>query len=137
DVERTRFNLEATKIRAPADGQVGRSQVEPGTMVSAERPTLLATLTSLDPIGLNFEVDERSYLRYRRLPPELAKAADLIGVSLADERGYNRKATFTGFDDRLDPKTATVQGHAVLPNHDRLLLPGMFARVRVRFGKTS
>jgi RND family efflux transporter MFP subunit len=56
-------------------------------------------------------------------------------MELLDEKSFARTGTLEGFDVRIDPKTGTIRVSGTFPNHDRLLLPGMSARVRVPFGK--
>src|SRR5207244_7543911 len=48
---------------------------------------------------------------------------------------FARQGTLEGFDVHIDPRTGTIRVHGIFPNHDRLLLPGMSAWVRVPFGK--
>jgi RNA polymerase sigma factor (sigma-70 family) len=89
-----------------------------------------------DSIVLTFAVDERSYLQYQRqLQKQQVKGpGSPLHVALLDEDEFSRQGTLKGFDDRINPESGTVQAHASLPNPDRLLLPGMFVRVRIPFG---
>jgi RNA polymerase sigma factor (sigma-70 family) len=89
-----------------------------------------------DSIAVTFAVDERSYLRYQRLlrQHQVKGPGSPLYVGLSDENGFPHQGKLKGFDDRIDPETGTVQAHAILPNPDRLLLPGMFVRVRIPFG---
>lgn len=89
-----------------------------------------------DRIGLTFELDERSYLRYQRLLRQhQVKGPDSpLSVGLADEEGFPQQGTLKGFQDQINPTTGTVRAQGSLPNPDRLLLPGMFVRVRMPFG---
>jgi RNA polymerase sigma factor (sigma-70 family) len=89
-----------------------------------------------DSIAITFAVDERSYLHYRRLMEkhQVKGPGSPLYVGLAGENGFPHKGTLNGFDDRIDPETGTAQAQGSLPNPDRLLLPGMFVRVRVPFG---
>jgi RNA polymerase sigma factor (sigma-70 family) len=87
-------------------------------------------------IELTFTVDERSYLEYQRLlqKGKVKGPGSTIDVCLANEAGFPHKATFKRFDDRIDPTSGTVLVHATLLSPDRLLLEGMFVRVRLPFG---
>src|SRR5207253_11509146 len=137
-VDQAKLNLAATKITAPVDGIIGQAKVDLGNYVFEERGSLLlATITSLDPIRLSFDMDETSFLRYRRLQRagEVKGLGSSIAMRLLDEKGFARKGTLEGFDVRIDPKTGTIRVSGMFPNQDRLLLPGMSAFVRVLFGK--
>jgi multidrug efflux system membrane fusion protein len=138
EFECARLNLEATRVKALAAGRISRPLVDAGNLVSAggDRGTLLATITALDPIGVVFDVDQWSYLRFRRLPPEKrAKEADGLLRIFTGEGTDPQAGKLVGFEDRVDPKTNTVRGHGVFPNPDRLLLPGMGVSVLLAFGK--
>jgi RNA polymerase sigma factor (sigma-70 family) len=89
-----------------------------------------------DSIAVAFGVDEHTYLQYQRLlQKHLVKGpGSPLYIGLADENGFPHRATLKGFDDRIDPNTGIVQAHATLPDPDRLLLPGMFVRVRLPVG---
>jgi len=138
EVERAHLKLASTKVTAPTDGRVGRPRVDPGNQVfNGETATLLTTLTQSDPIGLSFQMDERSYLRYQRLLREhrINGTGSPLSMRLSDEDGFPHVGILDGFDNRVDPDTGTIRVRGIFPNPDRLLLPGMFARVRMPFGK--
>jgi RND family efflux transporter MFP subunit len=128
-----RLNLDFTRVTAPIGGRVSRPLVSAGNLVVADQTTL-ATIVSLDPIYVTFDMDERTLLRLRRLQGE-GQAAGAAGtpvfVGLADEQGYPHKGQFASEDIRVDPGTGTLRCRAVLPNPKGLLLPGLFVRVRL------
>jgi RND family efflux transporter MFP subunit len=137
-MESDKLNLEFTKVRAPMDGRVGRRLVDPGNLVKAD-DSLLATLVSVDPMYVYFNVDEKALLRLRRLAmqgkaktaPEAEMSASL---GLADEDGFPRRGSINWVDNQVDPDTGTVRMRAVFPNPGGTVAPGMFARVRVPIG---
>jgi RND family efflux transporter MFP subunit len=138
DVTRAELDLEAAAVRAPMSGQVGEPQVEPGTLVfrGQDRATLLTTVRTLDPIGLNFCVDESSFLRYRRLLGDRRGKGPggSLRMGMADEDGFPHEGTLESFEDHVDPGTGTVRVRGSFPNPGRLFLPGMMARVRLTVG---
>jgi multidrug efflux system membrane fusion protein len=138
EVERAMLDLESTKITAPLSGRVSRPLVEEGSLVlrGPERATLLTTVTSLNPIGLSFDMDERSFLRYQRLQREnqVKGAGSSLRMQLGDETGFPHEGTLEGFEDRVSPQSGTVRVRGSFANPDKVLLPGMFARVRLTFG---
>jgi RND family efflux transporter MFP subunit len=139
EVARARLDVDATKVTAPMSGQAGRPLVEPGEMVfrGQDRATLLTTITSLDVIGLTFDMDETSFLEYQRLlrDKQFQAAAGPLHMELAGEKNaFPHEGALDGFDNRVNPQTGTVAVRGSFPNPDRLLLPGMTARVRMAFG---
>ena len=69
------LDLEFAKVTAPFAGRMGARLVSLGSLVSGSRggtgqSTLLATVVSLDPIYLNFDMSEADYADYQkaRLP---------------------------------------------------------------------
>jgi multidrug efflux system membrane fusion protein len=138
EVARAKLEVEATRIMAPMSGTVGRPLVEPGTLVfrGQDRATLLTTVTSLDPIGLVFDVDERSFLAYQRLlrDKQVQGAGSPLRMGLAGEDGFPREGTLESFEGHVNPQTGAVGVRGSFPNPGQLLLPGMFARVRMTLG---
>jgi len=63
-VARNQLDLEFTQVRSPIYGLLGRSLVTNGNLVNADA-TILTTVVSIDPIYVDFNVDEHSVLDYR------------------------------------------------------------------------
>lgn len=123
----TALDLEHTTVRAPLAGRVGRASVSRGDAVAAgPGAPPLATLVSVDPVHVYFEVDERIFQRLgaRKDQPE-------VSIGFAHEEGHPHKGRIDFIDNALDPATGTVRVRAVLPNPGRQLSPGMYARVRL------
>ncbi len=134
-----KLNLEYTEIRAPLTGRISNRAVTDGNLISGgtENSTLLTRIVSLDPIHCYFDADEQSLLKYTRLGnsgalADLRKAKLPVHIRLADERnGFPHQGHLDFLDNRLDRKTATIRGRAILPNSDLTLTPGLFAKVRI------
>ena len=58
-------NYGYTHVAAPFDGVVSAHLVSVGELVGASSPTQLATIVALDPIWVNFNVNEQDVLRIR------------------------------------------------------------------------
>ena len=58
-------NYGYTNVTAPFDGVVSAHLVSVGELVGASSPTQLATIVALDPIYVNFNVNEQDVLRIR------------------------------------------------------------------------
>jgi RND family efflux transporter MFP subunit len=138
ELARAELDFESTKITAPMSGQVGRPLVEPGTLVfrGQDRATLLTTVTSVDPIGLTFDILEGSFLNYQRFLREkkVEGAGSRLRLAVVEQEGFPIEGTLESFEDHADPQSGTVRVHGSVPNPDRLLLPGMFARVQMTVG---
>jgi RND family efflux transporter MFP subunit len=138
EVARAKLDLEATKVTAAMSGRVGRPLAEPGTLVfrGPDRATILTTVTALDPIGLTFDMDEQSFLSYRRLlrGNQVKEAGSSLRMGLTGEDGFPHEGSVVSFEDRVSPEFGTVHVHGIFRNADQLLLPGMFARVRMTLG---
>jgi RND family efflux transporter MFP subunit len=141
-IGRVKLDLEYTKIKAPITGKISRAQVDVGNLVNAGGgETLLTTITSVDPMYVYFDVDERSLLRYRqhfRKPtkegepePSVKDLKIPVNVGLEGEEGYPHKGVIDFADNRVNPSTGTIQVRGVLPNSKRILDAGMRARLRV------
>jgi RND family efflux transporter MFP subunit len=137
-VEAAKLNLEFTQVRAPISGRISRPFVTEGNLVQGGvgEATELTTIVSLDPIHAYFETSERAYLKYVRLSrsgkrPSSREVRNPVYMRLADEEGFSRRGHMDFVDNLLDPNTGTMTGRAIFPNPDRLLVPGLFARVRV------
>ncbi len=57
-------SLDFTKVRSPIDGVVGVRQVSIGSLVGQGGPTLLTTVSQLDPVRVRFPVSEQLYLKH-------------------------------------------------------------------------
>lgn len=129
------LNMEFTRIRAPISGYVSAAEVRPGNLVQAGS-SLLTTLVSVDPVYVEFEGDERMYLKYQQMSrngerPSSRDARNPVRVGLADEQGYPHEGEMVFVDNALDPSTGTIRARALLPNKDRVFTPGLFARVQL------
>ncbi len=120
---------------------MSRQLIDPGNMVQADQ-TPLTTIVTLDPIYAYFDIDERTLLELRRLvlarmgklrSAREAKVKVLLG--LADEEGYPHEGMVDFRDNRLDMMTGTLRLRGLFPNPNRLLAPGLFARIRVPIGE--
>ena len=130
-------------MTAPFDGTVTARTVSVGEYVGAtSTPTVLATIVQLDPIYVNFSVDEQEVIRIRArvrergiTPEELRKIP--VRVGLQSEDGYPHTGTLDYAAPNIDPSTGTLAVRAILQNDKRALLPGYFVRVQVPMGEQA
>src|SRR5215510_5287159 len=64
-LEVARINLDYTQIKAPIAGRIGKSQVTPGALVTANQPQPLATIRALDPIYVDLTESSEARLKLR------------------------------------------------------------------------
>jgi RND family efflux transporter MFP subunit len=122
------LDLSYTEIRAPISGRIGRRLVDVGNLVGDGEATLLTTIVQLDPIYLYFsptDADLPNLLSQHRRTP-LAVRAILPG---SGEHPHIGIVDF--INNQVDRETATINMRASLPNPDKVLLPGQFAKVRL------
>jgi multidrug efflux system membrane fusion protein len=135
-VEAARLDLQFTEVRSPIDGRAGRALVTVGNLAQADT-TLLTTVVSLDPMYVYFEADEQTWLDYSAAARrgEHRTTASPVRVGLANESGFPHAGTVDFVDNQVDPRTGTIRARAVVPNEDRSLTPGLFARVQLAGGQ--
>lgn len=137
-VQTANLNVSYTEVRAPVAGRIGAREVTVGNFISggASQATLLATIVSLDPIHCVFDADEQAFLKYARLARTGARRSSRevknpALLALVDEDGYPHAGHMDFVDNRIDPNTGTIRGRAIFPNADGVLIPGLFARIRI------
>lgn len=130
------INLGYCDVNAPRAGLIGAKQVSEGSLVGKGEPTLLATISQLDPIWFYCNVSEVEYLRAEAETRRTGKVIEDLGVSLilADGSMLRDKGNFVFIDRAVDIQTGTLRIRAEFPNPDKLLRPGMFARIKVDLG---
>jgi RND family efflux transporter MFP subunit len=130
------LNYGYTDVVAPFDGVVSAHLVSVGELVGVASPTQLATIVQLDPIYVNFNVNEQDVLRIRAEARRRGLTSkDLeqfpVEVGLQTEAGYPHQGKLDYAAPTLNLSTGTLAVRGVLPNPDRILLPGYYVRVRV------
>ncbi|MAT33563.1 MAG: efflux transporter periplasmic adaptor subunit [Ponticaulis sp.] len=133
-LQRARIDLERTTVRSPISGQIGRSTVTPGALVTANQSQSLARVLQLDPIYVDLTAPSSEVLRWKQEVASgnimTANSGDEteIPVTIQLENGTTYPETGRlGFSEvNVDEAAGTVIVRAVVPNSDGLLLPGMF-----------
>ena len=126
-------DLADTVIYAPMDGQLSVDDVAVGTYVVAGN-TNLVTIGSLDPVYVQFSISETEYLKYmniQSLQTEDSGDSIQVTITLSDGSVYPYYGQIVEADRALADNSGTLTMKALFPNPDGLLLPGMFARVRL------
>jgi membrane fusion protein (multidrug efflux system) len=131
-VTQAQLELGYTTIKAPVTGIIGRLNVDEGNLVGRGEPTLLATMSTYDPIKISATVSEVEYLRFARRANERKTGSPDIPLELvlADGTRYPLQGRTTTLDRTVDAKTGTIVVEALFPNPEKLIKPGQFGRVR-------
>jgi len=132
--ERAEIDLGYTRVVAPEDGLVGKTEVYPGTLVGRGRSTRLTHISQIRTIHVRVAVPEREYLHYVRKVQERGRAAAAklpFELILADGSVLPDKGQLVFWDRNVDPQTGTILLEAAFPNPTGIVRPGQYARVRV------
>lgn len=131
------FDLDHCRIVAPFTGRMGTHLVSVGNLIAGSRTatsptTLLATLVSLDPIYLDFDMSESDFATYSKYRKRLKGPYEQkVEVAVGDDKQHTRSGVFDFLDNVLDRSSGTIRARATVPNSDLFLTPGQFARALV------
>lgn len=136
------INLDYSHVSSPISGQISKSSVTVGALVSAGQTSALATVTQLDPIYVDLTQSSNELTKLKR-----ALASGDLGVDsttqtdveliMEDGSVYPHKGTLQFSEVTVDPSTGSVTLRAKFPNPEKLLLPGMYVRAEVVEGVKS
>jgi membrane fusion protein, multidrug efflux system len=151
-VQQADLNLSYTQIRSPLDGVAGLALVRIGNLVGQDGPTLLTTVSQIDPIRVNFPMSEVDFVKYPGRFKQL-DARDLawakrqfalldagkttetgdpgLEIVLTDGSTYPHRGVIVTTNRQIDPSTGTIQIQALVPNPDGNVRPGQYGRVRI------
>ena len=137
-----RINLDYTRVVSPISGRIGRSNVTPGALVTADQTKPLATVQQLDPIYVDVTQSSADMLRLKhqldngqlKRPEEIEAKVRLI---LEDGTTYPKNGRLQFSEVSVDEQTGTVTLRAVFPNPRQDLLPGMYVRALIQEGVTK
>jgi RND family efflux transporter MFP subunit len=135
-VTQAELNVKYTTIESPITGIISKLAVDTGNLVGRGEPTLLATVSAIDPIFADFALTEADYLRLVKRIPGLGRGEvprnqpATLELILSDGTVFPQKGRPTFVDRAVDQKTGTIQVRAEFPNPQRVLRPGQFGRVR-------
>ncbi|WP_345816739.1 efflux RND transporter periplasmic adaptor subunit (plasmid) [Paraburkholderia sp. PREW-6R] len=136
-VRDARFDLDRCRIYAPFTGRMGTHLVSIGNLISGSRAassptTLLATIVSLDPVYLDFDMSENDYAAFQKTRiAQKGQLADAVNIAPTGDDTFARTGTLNFIDNALDRSSGTIHARATIPNGDFSLTSGGFARVRL------
>lgn len=133
--ELAKLDLTYTQITAPFDGRIDRSLKDPGNLVGSGENTVLAEINQINPIYVYFNISDMDLTRLMKeahwTPGQMRAKAWPVYVGLPNEKDYPHQGSLDFASISLTPTTGTLLLRGVLPNPDRSILPGLYARVHV------
>ncbi len=133
-VQQAQLDLSDTVITSPLDGRIDIQDLSVGSYVQAGT-TILATVSSVDPINVLFSISENEYIQYSKVADaqkdntNFGKDLELV---LSDGSIYPLQGRIDQVNRSLSQETGTLSIKALFDNPQHLLVPGMFARVRAK-----
>jgi membrane fusion protein (multidrug efflux system) len=132
NVSSVQTNLRYSDIYAPFDGIVGISSVKLGAAVSPGQ-TLLNTISSVDPIAVDFAVNETLIPRLNQLLQNKTSDKDsTFTIVLADGSVYPFPGHLALIDRAADPLTGTIKARLFFSNTKNMLRAGANCNVRIK-----
>ncbi|MBW1869253.1 MAG: efflux RND transporter periplasmic adaptor subunit [Deltaproteobacteria bacterium] len=128
-IKQDRLNLGYCTMYSPIDGRIGRTLVNVGNLVGAGgQNTHLATIVQLDPIYVYFSPSVEEVYTILKFNKKGTPSVDLI---LSDGSVYPYPGKVDFIDNTANPETNTVNMRAVVPNPEKMLLPGIYVQARL------
>ena len=131
-LQKAQQDLSDTVVYAPMSGQVSVDDVAIGTFATAGN-TNLVTIGTTDPVFVTFSISETEYLKFRNIQ-QMQSGSDkgiTVAIKLSDGTTYPLDGRIVQADRALTQNSGTLTVKALFGNPDGLLLPGMFARVKL------
>lgn len=127
-------NLQRSVIVAPFSGNIGISQVRTGALVNAGT-TLLNTVSSTNPIAVEFQINEKDIPEFTKL--QAGSSSAQIYVSMPDGSRYEATGRIVTIDRAVDSQTGTLKVRASFANASNLLRAGMNTTLNVESTSTQ
>lgn len=132
-VQKAQDDLNDTLIVSPLDGRMDINDVSSGTYVQAGTTTL-ATVGSIDPVFVKFSMSENEYLKLTELYQSAVTSkqwGDNVTITLSNGQKYPVVGKVEQVDRTLGNNSGTLTFKASFENPEQVLLPGMFARLKI------
>ena len=119
--------LENTILRSPISGVVSARNYDRGDMYGMAAP--IFTVQQITPVKILVGISEGDYTK--------VKKGDSVTLTVDALPGKTFSGTIKRIYPTIDPMTHTVNIEVNVPNQNRELRPGMYAKVNVTFGHSS
>lgn len=126
-LDNAKLNLGWTTVTSPISGIAGVSKVQIGDLMTPI--TIMTTISSVNPIYVDFNVAEQDYLRFVREKTGRLAGQDLELI-LGDGTVYPRRGHALFVNREVDSRTGTIQVRGEFSNPGNVMRPGQYARIR-------
>jgi len=126
-LDNAKLNLGWTTVTSPISGIAGVSKVQIGDLMTPI--TVMTTISSVNPIYVDFNVAEQDYLRFVREKTGRSAGQDLELI-LGDGTVYPRRGHALFVNREVDSRTGTIQVRGEFSNPGNVMRPGQYARIR-------
>jgi membrane fusion protein (multidrug efflux system) len=136
-LDQSRLNLSYTTMTSPITGYIGAANVRPGNLVGKGESTLLSVVSAVDPIYVNFQMNENDYLKIMRYLEahkqvfQFSSESIKVYLTMSDNEKYNQVGKIDFIDREINSQTGTIAFRAVFPNPEGFIKPGNFANVNL------
>lgn len=132
-VATARINLDYTRVFAPISGQIGKSTVTKGALVTANQATSLATIQNLSKTYVDVSQSSAEIMKLRKQIATGTNSGTMVAELLleGEKEPYAHKGEIQFSDVTVDEGTGMVQLRILFPNPDNYLLPGLFVKARI------
>jgi RND family efflux transporter MFP subunit len=141
EVEKSQLDLKYAQITADLAGKIGKANLTEGNLVNAGgSDPLLTTIVAIDPIYVDFNIDERAMQRYQEIAAAARGGNDKLSLreqkipfsfGLDTEKGFPHTGYLVFADNKYTAGTGTILVRGEAKNPDGRLVPGSRVRVRV------
>jgi membrane fusion protein, multidrug efflux system len=134
-VDSAQLNFGFTTITSPVDGVAAIATAQVGDLVGPQNPNILTTVSTINPILVNFNPSEQEYLTVARAAggePYLRKLE--FRLQLADGSAFAHPGRIYAVNRQVDVRTGAILVQAEFPNPDNVLRPGGFGRIATVVG---
>ena len=126
-LDNAELNLGWTTVTSPISGIAGVSKVQIGDLMTPI--TVMTTISSVNPIYVDFNIAEQDYLRFVREKTGRSAGQDLELI-LGDGTVYPRRGHALFVNREVDSRTGTIQVRGEFSNPGNVMRPGQYARIR-------
>lgn len=132
-VKKAQDDMNSTLVVSPIDGRLDVNDVSVGTYVQAGSTTLVS-VGGLDPVFVQFNMSEIEYLNLRQISQNILTNSgwgENVSITLSNGATYPLSGKVTQADRGLANNSGTLTLKAAFSNPDGVLIPGMFARIKI------
>ena len=136
------INLSYATMRSPINGIIGMTQAKVGEYVGKDpNPVILNTVSRLDTVRVQFFLSESQYLTVVKAfqkrktdgTENKGEGKENVTLKLSDGTTYEHKGHIDFIDRNINESTGAILVQASFPNPNKILRPGLYAKVRLMF----